>query len=107
MQDLLESLSTRAVNELDRLKMPNEAAETEVTMTDKKLFTVLRTILITVGQMRFLSTDLLDSICSKMTDSADVLGSRELVAFLVTTATLNYQPKNSEKLYDVRLDASL
>jgi len=38
-----------------------------------------------------------------MVEHESELQNKDLIAFLVATATLNYIPKNSEKLYEVDL----
>ena len=71
-----------------------------------------RSILTSLGQLKFRHKELLNSICALMSEKLDknegagsedasMLMPKDQTAFLMTTATLNYIPVNSEKLYQV------
>ena len=87
MQDFLETLCQAASKKLDD---PSD-----------RLILVLRSILTSLGQVRFRPTKLIDQISEKLTERESELQSKDLIAFLVATATLNYVPQNSDKLYEV------
>lgn len=69
---------------------------------------LIRSLLTSLGQLKFRHVKLLDSLCavltSKITDKENMdesnVKTKDLAAFLLTTATLNYCPKNSSKLYE-------
>ena len=71
-----------------------------------------RSILTSLGLLKFRHKELLNSICALMSEKIDkkdgagsecasMLMPKDQTAFLMTTATLNYIPVNSEKLYQV------
>ena len=71
-----------------------------------------RSILTSLGLLKFRHKELLNSICALMSEKLDknegagsecasMLMPKDQTAFLMTTATLNYIPVNSEKLYQV------
>lgn len=86
-QDFLETLCLEASKKLDD---PSD-----------RLILVLRSILTSLGQIRYRPTKLIDQISDKLIEHESQLKSKDLIAFLVATATLNYSPKNSDKLYEV------
>ena len=74
-----------------------------------------RSILTSLGLLKFRHKELLNSICALMSEKLDknegagsecasMLMPKDQTAFLMTTATLNYIPVNSEKLYQVNSD---
>ena len=74
-----------------------------------------RSILTSLGLLKFRHKELLNSICALMSEKLDktegagsecasMLMPKDKTAFLMTTATLNYIPVNSEKLYQVNSD---
>ncbi len=67
-----------------------------------KVTLILRSILTSLGQIRYRPTDLLDRIAEKLIENESQIQNKDLLAFLVATATLNYAPKNSDKLYSVK-----
>jgi hypothetical protein len=89
LQDFLHSLCQAAIKQLEE---PSD-----------KLILVLRSIMTSLGQIRFCSKTLIEKITNKMVEHESELQNKDLIAFLVATATLNYIPKNSEKLYEVDL----
>ena len=80
-------------------------------ITQEQQILLARSILTSLGQMKYLHKGLLDSLAtlmtSKLNDGGNInetaLQSKDLAAFLLATATLNYCPNNSEKLYEVCL----
>ena len=71
---------------------------------------LIRSLLTSLGQLKFRHKGLLDCLCalltSKVNDEENIhkcsLKSKDLAAFLLATATLDYCPKNSSKLYEVK-----
>ena len=65
---------------------------------------VLRSIVNSLGQLKFYHAEFLDEIsswyCQKIKDGSK-LHQRDLLAFLMTTATVNYCPKDSDTIYEV------
>ena len=63
-----------------------------------------RSILICLGQLKFRHVGLLNSLAtllsSRIADDG-VVNNKDLSAFLLTTAALDYIPKNSENIYEV------
>ena len=43
----------------------------------------------------------MDKLCSWMTENVDKMDDTDLAPFLLTSATLDYIPKQSEKLFEV------
>jgi hypothetical protein len=92
-QDLLESLCVNGVNALETFSPdePNSAA--------------VRSLITSLGQIGFCHRDLLNRITvwfkSRLTLQQN-LDNRDLVAYLLTTATLNYLPSDSEPIYQVK-----
>ena len=78
-------------------------------ITEQQQVMLIRSLLTSLGQLKFRHVKLLDSLCavltSKITDKENMdesnVKTKDLAAFLLTTATLNYCPKNSSKLYEV------
>ena len=89
LQDFLESLCAAAEKRLDE-------PSTKVTL-------VMRSFLTSLGQIKFRPKKLLDKISDKMMEHESELQNKDLITFLVTMATLNYVPQNSDKLYEVML----
>ena len=86
-QDFLETLCQAASKKLDH---PSD-----------RLILILRSILTSLGQIRFRPAKLIDQISQKLLEHEAELQNKDLIAFLVATATLNYVPKDSDKLYEV------
>ena len=82
-------------------------------ITQDQQIMLSRSILTSLGQIKFRHTGLLDNICklltskivdgSKCTEGEALLKTKDLASFLLTTATLDYCPKNSDTLYEVLL----
>ena len=89
LQDLLDALCHAAVKKLDK------------SHNVEKLNVILRSMLTCLGQIRYRPRKLLDKIASTMIEEKNQLDNRDLLAFVVTTGTLNYAPQNSDKLYSV------
>ena len=78
-------------------------------ITEEQQIMLARSILTSLGQLKFLNTGLLDNLCmmlsSKIVDNTNndksILKSKDFASFLMTTSTLNYCPKNSDALYEV------
>lgn len=62
---------------------------------------VLRSILTSLGVLRFRHETLLDNITEWYIQRSTSLQSRDLITFLLTTAKLNYIPTNSDTIYKV------
>ncbi len=60
---------------------------------------VVRSLLTSLGQLRFLHEKLLDQLTSWMTEHITELKEKDLVTFALTTASLNYVPRDSDALY--------
>ena len=79
-------------------------------ITEEQQVMLIRSLLTSLGQLKFRHERLLDSLCSLLTskvkDTENIdkcnVKTKDLAAFLLTTATLDYCPKNSSKLYEVR-----
>lgn len=65
---------------------------------------VIRSMLTSLGQSRLRHTPLLDQITTWLTNNEDKLESKDLLAFLLTTASLNYVSPGSEHLLTVVQD---
>ena len=65
---------------------------------------VLRSIVNSLGQLKFYHAEFMDEIsswyCQKIKDGTK-LHHKDLLAFLMTTATINYCPKDSDTIYEV------
>ena len=70
---------------------------------------LIRSLLTSLGQLKFRHKELLDSLCALLTSKINEeknmdecnVKTKDLAAFLLTTAALDYCPKNSGKLYEV------
>ena len=60
-----------------------------------------------LGMMGFFLEELFDQITNwyvgQIKDEGLKLAEKDLLAYLITTATVNYCPKNSDILYEVRM----
>ena len=84
-------------------------------LNERQQLTITRSILTSLGLLKFRHKELLNSICALMSEKLDknewpgsegasMLMPKDQTAFLMTTATLNYVPVNSEKLYQVNIN---
>jgi hypothetical protein len=64
---------------------------------------VVRSVLTSLGQIKFLHRGLLDQVTTWLAKRMDAATVKDLVTYLLTTATLNYVPNNSEDLYNVSI----
>ena len=77
-------------------------------ITEQQQVMLIRSLLTSLGQLKFRHIGLLDCLCalltSKVNNEENVDGcnvkTKDLAAFLLATATLDYCPKNSSKLYE-------
>lgn len=73
---------------------------------DSPAFTLpIRSILTSLGQLKYRHRPLLDAIAAKMVSQIKVddgLKVKDLLAFLITAANLNYVPEGSSGLFKVR-----
>ena len=108
IQNLLEGISDsleQKLTELIQLEKSNDKSD----ITQEQQVMLARSILTSLGQMKFRHTGLLDNLCklitSKIVDGASteehLLKTKDFASFLMTTASLDYCPKNSETLYEV------
>ncbi len=78
----------------------------EIDADDDSNSAVLRSITTSLGQLKYRDTALLDKIADHLSTRLQAKGSldsRDLVPFLLTSATLNYAPKNSEAVFTVNI----
>ena len=96
-----------------------DAAEQKVALSDIGEISVIkpeqqvmlaRSMLTSLGQLKFRHQGLLDGLCTLMTAKLEggenidgYVKNRDLTTFLLTTATLDYCPQNSEKLYEAAI----
>ena len=62
----------------------------------------VRSILTSLGQLKFRPDVLLDSIAQWMVERKDSLVTKDLTTFLVTAATLNHRSTFAEPLFKVK-----
>ncbi len=78
----------------------------EIDADDDSNSAVLRSITTSLGQLKYRDTALLDKIADHLRTRLQAKGSldsRDLVPFLLTSATINYTPKNSEAVFTVNI----
>ena len=63
---------------------------------------VVRSSLTSLGRLRYLQPKVMDSIAEWMHKRVDVLSTKDLAQFLITSANLNYAPASSQMLFEVR-----
>ena len=97
--ELLEGLCDLAEQKISNLET-GEMSD----VTPEQQVMLARSMLTSIGQLKFLHIGLLDSLCALLTLKLDgrenFVKNRDLTTFLLTTAILNYCPKNSAKLYE-------
>ena len=79
-------------------------------ITQEQRIMLVRSLLTSLGKLKFRHKGLLDCLCANMASEineecpeASLLKNKDMAAFLLTTATLNYCPQTSDKLYEVRI----
>ena len=105
-QNLLEAITDSLNN-----KLTSTDSNELVTITEEQQLMLTRSIHTSLGQIKFLHAGLLDTLCtvlsSKIEDNPNnyqnLLKPKDFASFLMTTATLNYRPKDSDKLYEVSI----
>ena len=99
-----------ALSESINAKLTSTDSNDLCNITEEQQVMLARSMLTSLGQIKFLHTSLLDTLCMVLSSKIVEIGSKEdnilkpkdLASFLMTTATLNYCPKDSDKLYEVR-----
>jgi len=61
---------------------------------------VVRSSITSLGRLRYLQPKVMDSIAEWMHKRVDVLNTKDLAQFLITSANLNYAPASSQILFD-------
>lgn len=102
--DCLFALKELSFKDVDFLEALSQSALKNMDQPSDKMRTLLRSILISLGQIRYRQPELIDKICQNLLQFKDQLENRDLLAFLVTTATINYVPKNSDDLYNLIIE---
>ena len=59
----------------------------------------VRSLLTSLGLLKYSDPDLMDRICRWMDEKKDILEDKDLVTFLLTSAALNYIPRDSDSLF--------
>jgi hypothetical protein len=62
---------------------------------------VIRSLLTSLGQLRYRHEATLDALSAWLVENRNDVQRKDLVVFLLATATLNYIPKNSDLLFEV------
>jgi hypothetical protein len=71
-----------------------------VDLTNVDTSAVVRSTLMSLGRLRFLHPNVMESLTEWMGKRIEFLEPKDLVAYLVTTATLNHKPIGSEDFYN-------
>jgi len=75
------------------------SSSSESSSSSPSLVAPMRSLLTTLGQLKLKHKGLVNKITEKLVTSSEPLDNKDLVAFLLTTAALNYIPPDSDKLY--------
>jgi len=98
LADALFSLKQLSFKDPVTLEKICSELEVKVVNTGEEGGAVLRSILTSLGQLRYLSTGLIDAICSWY-QGREKVEERDMVALLVTLSNLNYKsPRHTEML---------
>ena len=62
---------------------------------------VIRSLLTSLGQLKYLDENVMDQISNWFRKHSDKISNRDLISFLLSTASLNYIPSDSEEIYKV------
>jgi len=98
LADALYSLNRLSFKDPVALEKICSELEMKVSNTGEEGGAVLRSVLTSLGQLRYLSTGLTDAICSWY-QAREKVEERDMVTLLVTLSNLNYKsPKHTEML---------